>query len=205
MIVVGVIGPIAAGKGRVAEELARLGATVIRADDISRKVVAPGSPTLAAVLREFGDAYRLSDGSLDRARMARLIFRDSSARRRLERIVHPPMVQGIERRLAALREAAAPPAMVVVEAANLVEMGGRGLVDLIARVDAPPAARLARLMARDGLSEADALARMRTQDELKLGDHAADIVLKNDGAPTELRAQVERLWTQTTGQMVARE
>ncbi len=123
MIVIGVIGPIAAGKGLVASELARLGAAVIRADDISREVTAPGSPTLEAVLQEFGREYRRPDGSLDRGRMARLIFTDPAARRRLERIVHPPMVQAIRNRLRDLRQSSAPPPAAVVEAANLIEMG----------------------------------------------------------------------------------
>jgi dephospho-CoA kinase len=198
--VVGLIGPIAAGKGVAAEEFARQGAALIRADDVSREVVAPGSPTLQAVIREFGEQYRRPDGSLDRAALGKVVFADPAARRRLERIVHPPMVEAIRRRLAALREGSAPPAMAVVEAANLFEMGARSLVDLVVLVTAPAEVRLARLISRDGLTEAEARARLRTHDDLAIEDHPADFVLSNDASPAELRAQVQRLCTQIAAQ-----
>ena len=200
MIVIGIIGPIAAGKGLAARQLARLGAAVICADDISREVVAPGCATLASVIREFGEEYRRPDGCLDRARMARLVFRDPSARRRLERIVHPPMVAAIRSRLAALREGPEPPVAAVIEAANLFEMGARDLVEVVVRVSAPAQLRLVRLMARDDLTESEARDRLRTHDELALNEHAADVVINNNGSPTELREQVQRLWTQVAGE-----
>ena len=197
MTVIGLIGPIAAGKGLVAEEFRRRGATIILADEVSRDVVAPGAPALDAVLREFGEEYRRPDGSLDRARMGELVFGDPSARARLERIVHPPMVEALRSRLRGLRESGSVP-VAVLEAANLIEMGARGLVDLVVRVDAPPEVRLERLIARDGLSAAEARARIRAQEQMDLGAHPADFVLNNDGSRTELREQVARLWTQIT-------
>lgn len=198
MIVIGLIGPIAAGKGLVADELGRLGAAVIRADDVSREVMVPGSPTLEAVLDEFGQEYRRPDGSLDRSRMARLIFTDPAARRRLERIVHPPMVRAIRDRLQGLRMSPAPPPAAVVEAANLIEMGARDLVDVLVRVTAPENIRLARLMARDGLDETQARWRMETHERMGLSEHPADIIIDNSGSVSELTEQVARLWTQLT-------
>jgi len=198
VIVIGVIGPIAAGKGLVASELARLGAAVIRADDVSREVTAPGSATLEAVLQEFGQEYRRRDGGLDRGRMARLIFTEPAARLRLERIMHPPMVQAIRNRLRDLRQSSAPPPAAVVEAANLIEMGARDLVDVLVRVTAPENVRLSRLMERDNLDETQARWRMKTHQELGLDNHPADIIIDNSGSISELREQVARLWTQLT-------
>ena len=88
MVRVGLTGGIASGKSVVADELAARGAIVIDADVLAREVVEPGTPALAAIIERFG-AQVLSDGRLDRARLAQIVFADPLARRDLERIVHP--------------------------------------------------------------------------------------------------------------------
>lgn len=195
MVVIGLIGPVAAGKSVVLAEMARLGAATIRADDVSRELLAPGQPLLAAVTEEFGARYLRPDGSLDRRMLGQLVFSDGEARARLERIMHPAMVARMAELIEAERRRPCPPPAVVVEAANLVPMGGLGLVDVTVMVTADRETRVRRLMARDGISRADAERLVRLHEKLGIEDFAADYVLVTDGDERATRAAVQRLWT----------
>lgn len=191
---VGLIGPIGAGKSVVADELAACGAAVIRADDISREVLAPGSATLAAVAAVFGDEVLDEGGALKRRELGHLVFADPKARRRLEEIVHPAMVARIEAQLAELRAKRPVPALAVVEAANLVEMGGAHLVDELVMVTAPREERLRRIVERDGLSREEAQDRLRAHEELGIEGHRADHVIVATGEAADTRVQAQQLW-----------
>jgi len=194
VVVIGVIGPVAAGKSMVLAEMARLGASTVRADDVSRELLAPGQPLLDAVLAEFGPRYRRTDGSLDRRALAQLIFQNQEARARLEGILHPAMVARMGELVAAARDQAYPPPAVVIEAANLVPMGGLGLVDVTVLVTAERETRIRRLMARDGTARADAEALVALHEALCLEDFPADCVLATDGEESATRSAVQRLW-----------
>jgi dephospho-CoA kinase len=197
MFVIGVIGPIAAGKSVVLDELARLGAATIRADEVSRELLSPGSYLLEEVIAEFGESFR-EDSGLDRAKLGSLIFADDQARRRLEQIVHPAMVRRIAEKLDRLREAGMP--VAAVEAANLIEMGARPLVDLTLMVSASEDVRRRRLMARDGLTQTEAQRRIELHRRLGIGRHEADFSIDADADESATRAQVQRLWCETVQQ-----
>lgn len=194
MLRVGLTGGIASGKSLVAEEFAALGVPVVDTDVIAREVVAPGTEGLAAVVDAFGDDVLDADGNLDRARLRRLVFSDDAARRRLEAILHPRIRAIMDVRLEACAEAGAPWALAVVPL--LVETGQQDRFDRILVVDVPEDAQVARLMTRDGSSEADAraiLARQAGRDERLR--HADDVLL-NDDAPeprAALRARIAAL------------
>ena len=186
---VGLTGGIASGKSLVATELARLGAVVIDADVLAREVVEPGTPGLAAVVERFG--VEVLDGDrLDRARLGAIVFADPAARRDLERIVHP----AVRARAAELEGAAQPDAVVVHVIPLLVETGQRDDFDLVVVVDADPETQVARLIARDGLSEEAALSRLAAQASREERRAAADVVLANQGSVTDLQGQIARLW-----------
>ncbi len=89
MLKVGLTGGIGSGKSEVARQLAVHGAVVIDADVLAREVVEPGTPGFAAVVGAFGPEVVRPDGSLDRGRLAEVVFADAGARARLEAIVHP--------------------------------------------------------------------------------------------------------------------
>ena len=192
MIVIGVIGPIAAGKSVVIDELRRLGAATICADEVSRELLVPGSDLLERVIDAFGESYRGEVGGLDRAKLGSLVFVDDDARVRLERIVHPAMVERIAERIAELRGEGAP--AVVVEAANLVEMGALPLVDETVMVNAPEELRLQRLMARDGLSRDEAGGRMALHERLGIEQHPTDCRIDASGDESTTRREVQLLW-----------
>ncbi|MGM0491441.1 MAG: dephospho-CoA kinase [Armatimonadota bacterium] len=192
MTVIGVIGPIAAGKSVVMDELSRLGAGIIRADEVSREILAPDSPLLDEVIAEFGDSFRKKDFALDRAKLGAVVFADEDARRRLERIVHPAMVRRIAEKIERMRTTDQP--AVAVEAANLIEMGAEPLVDVTVMVDAPEDVRLRRLMERDGLSRSEALRRIELHRRLGIAEHPVDFRIDTSGDEQITRRQVQRLW-----------
>jgi len=192
MTVIGVIGPIAAGKTVVMDELSRLGAATIRADEVSRELLEPGSDLLDEVIADFGESFRKEDSGLDRAKLGALVFEDDAARRRLERITHPAMVRRIAEKIEQMRATGVP--AIAVEAANLIEMGARPLVDITVMVDAPADVRLERLMRRDGLSRAEAKARLELHRRLGIAGHAADFRIDTSGDEQATRQQVQRLW-----------
>ncbi|MFZ1412362.1 MAG: dephospho-CoA kinase, partial [Micropruina sp.] len=134
MLRVGLTGGIASGKSAVAARLAEHGALVIDADVLAREAVQPGSPGLAAIARRFGASVLLGDGSLDRSRLAEVIFGDAVARADLNAIVHPAV-----RALAQSREGAAPAEAIVVHVIPLlVETGQQDAFDVLVVVDVDP-------------------------------------------------------------------
>lgn len=189
LILLGLTGPIAGGKSTVARLLAAHGADVIDCDQLAREAVAPGSATLAAITRYFGDAVRLPDGGLDRAALARIVFSDPVQLGVLEHLVHPAVTAMLQERLAACR---AP--VAVIEAIKLVEAGYAADCDEVWVVTASPAVRRQRLVASRGLDAAAAQQRIEAQTNLPAMLAAADRVLVNDGTPAELATEVDRLW-----------
>ncbi len=191
LVRVGLTGGIASGKSVVAAELAARGAIIIDADVLAREVVEPGTPALAAVIERFG-AQVLSDGQLDRARLAQMVFADPLARRDLERIVHP----AVRARAAELERAAGAAAVVVHVIPLLVETGQQADFDLVVTVDVDHETQVERLMARNGYTRAEAESRIAAQASREDRRIAADVVLRNTGSVTQLRAQIDALWAE---------
>ena len=191
LVRVGLTGGIASGKSVVAAELAARGAIIIDADVLAREVVEPGTPALAAVIERFG-AQVLSDGRLDRARLAQMVFADPLARRDLERIVHP----AVRARAAELERAAGAAAVVVHVIPLLVETGQQADFDLVVTVDVDHETQVERLMARNGYTRAEAESRIAAQASREDRRIAADVVLRNTGSVTQLRAQIDALWAE---------
>jgi dephospho-CoA kinase len=189
VIRVGLTGGIASGKSLVADELARLGAVVIDADVLAREVVEPGTPGLAAIVARFGGAV-LTNGRLDRVRLGQLVFADHAARRDLERIIHP----AVRARAAELERAAGDAAVVVHVIPLLVETGQAGDFDRVVVVDVDPATQRARLLRRDGFTEAEAERRIAAQATREDRLAAADVVLDNSGSVTQLKRRIRNLW-----------
>lgn len=187
---IGLTGGIASGKTLVADALARFGASVIDADVIAREVVEPGTPGLAAVAGRFGHAVLQPDGTLDRARLAEVVFADDSARAELNAIVHPL----VRRRAAELEQALPPGAVVLHVIPLLVETGQAGDYDGIIVVDAPVETQVSRLMHRNDLTSEAARARVRAQAPRTDRLAAADWVVDNSGDEASTLAQVRQLW-----------
>ena len=161
MLRVGLTGGIACGKSHVRRRLAARGFETLDLDAVAREVTAPGSPALAEIAAAFGAGVLGPDGALDRKALAAVVFADAEARARLNAIVHP-RVRAAEARLAEAstgREGA----VLVSDAALLVEAGAHLRFDRLVVVHCEPDLQLARLRARDGLDEPSARARIAAQ------------------------------------------
>jgi dephospho-CoA kinase len=195
--VIGLTGGIACGKSTVAAMLRELGAPIIDADELARRVVEPGTPGLAAVVQRFGGGVVDGDGRLDRKALGAIVFADPDARRALNAITHPRIAAAGQEELARLRAGGAP--LVIYEAALLVENKIHLGLDGLIVVAVAPEVQLHRLMARDGIGEAEARARVAAQ--LPLADKlaVADWVVDNGGGVDDTRRQVVALWTRLQG------
>lgn len=191
MRLVGLTGGIATGKSTFAAALRACGAPVIDADRLARAAVAKGSPGLAAVVAAFGPDVLGPDGELDRRRMAARVFADPAARARLEAVVHP-VVRALFRDEVARLEAAGH-RLAFYDVPLLYEARLEREVELVVVVWAPREVQLARLVARDGVTPAEAEARLAAQ--LPVDDKAAraDVLVVNDGDAPALAAKARRL------------
>ncbi len=187
---VGLTGGIGAGKSAVAQRLAERGALIIDADRLAREVVAAGTAGQAEVVAAFGPGVVGADGELDRPALGARVFGDDDARRTLEKIIHPR----VRARTAALAAAADPDAVVVNDVPLLVETGLAPSYHFVVVVCAPEETRIRRLVESRGMTPEQATARIAAQ----VGDDqrraAADVVIDNHGALTDLDARVDHLW-----------
>ena len=190
MRLIGLTGGIGSGKTTVARMLGDLGAVVIEADQLARRAIDPGTTGHDGVIERFGPAVVASDGSIDRERLARIVFEDPSARRDLEAIVHPEVARLLAEATMPYRDT---DAVVVYDVPLLVEAGLDRMFDTIVVVTAPRAIRVRRLTAR-GMSEPDARSRMESQASDEARERAATVVLRNDGDMEDLRRAVDDLW-----------
>lgn len=189
MLRVGLTGGIGSGKSTVAGRLAEHGAVLIDADKIAREVVEPGTDGLAEVRAAFGDDV-ISDGALDRAKLAAKVFTDESARATLNGIVHPR----IRDRTTELMVAAPADAIVVHDVPLLVEAHMGPAYHLVLVVHASVEERVRRVVHYRGMAEEDVRARIQTQAGEADRRAAADVWLDNSGTPDEVLAVVDALW-----------
>lgn len=188
---VGLTGGIATGKSTVSRMLRELGAWIVDADEAARKAVEPGQPAWHEVRRVFGEEYFLPNGQLDRGKLGELVFADEAARRKLESIIHPRVFELMEKE-AAQRELAGDK-IVVFDIPLLFETGYQK-VDKTVVVYAPVEVQLERLIARNGLTRAEAEKRIAAQMPIEEKVSRADYVIDNSGSLESTRRAVHALW-----------
>jgi len=192
MKIIGLTGGIATGKSTVARLLAERGARIIDADQLSREVVAPGSPALARIAELFGPQAVSADGTLDRQAVRELVFSDPAKRRALEALLHPAIAELARVRLEEARQAGA--AVAVYMAPLLIEAGATGRVDEIWVVTVRPEVQLARLMARDQCSLEQAQQMVAAQMPLAEKERFGLVVIENSDSLEETARQVDAAW-----------
>jgi len=189
---IGLTGGIAAGKSAVAARWVELGAVEIDADVLAREAVALGTDGLREVTAEFGTDVLLPDGSLDRAALAAVVFSDAQKREQLEAIVHPRVRQLAEERLNQQKS----DAIVVYTVPLLVEADVSLPFDKVVTVEAPERVRIDRLIETRGLSEEQALARIKNQASVAERANRADAILNSNQSLQLLLKDAESLWKQ---------
>ena len=195
---VGLTGGLASGKSTVAGLLARAGFQVIDADQIVAHLYRAGAEGARAVARTFGDEYLEAGGAVDKPKVAKLVFADEAARKRLEAEIHP-LVRSAFRTLA--EQAQAP---IVLEATRLVEAGYAPDFDLIVSVEAPEELRLQRAMARN-MTREQAIERLTAQGDGAKRREVAHRLIWNDGDLAELEEKVARLAAEIRKRQVERD
>ena len=195
MPLIGITGGIGTGKSTAAEIFRELGAVTFSADEAAREVLKPGSEGLTEVIAAFGPQVIGPDGALDRARLAEIVFADSDARDRLEKITHPRILKRLRAQIDRSRQRNPPGAVIAVEAPLLFEAGMEDWFDHIVVVTAPEDTQIARLRARSNLTEDEARARIRAQMPLTEKAGRAHHVIGNDGTLDDLRSQVKEVWS----------
>jgi len=187
---VGLTGGIGSGKSTAARLFAEHGVPVLDADQLAREVTRPGAPALTEIAAAWPGVVG-PDGVLDRRLLASAVFGDPAARARLEAILHPRIVALSNARTQEL--ARAGHTLALYEAALLVETGRHGELDGLIVVDAPVDVRVARVMARDGASEAEVRARIAAQLPIEDKRRVATHIIENDGDEDALRTRVREV------------
>jgi dephospho-CoA kinase len=188
MFVVGLTGGIGSGKSTVADLFAAHGVPLVDTDLIAHRITAPHGIAMPRIAAEFGAAFVAADGSLDRASMRELVFKDDGARKRLEAITHPLIRAETEREQ---REAQGPYVIVVVPL--LVESGSwKNRVNRVLTVDCSVETQISRVMSRNRFSRDQVLAIIARQATREARLAAADDVIDNDNTPFDaLKARVD--------------
>jgi dephospho-CoA kinase len=187
--VIGVTGNIACGKSLVLGMLRDLGAETIDADKLYHNLIEPGMPLWEALRARYGDEIIAPTGEIDRRALGSIVFADPAALSDLDRITHPAVMVATNQLIDASRSA-----VVAVDAVKLVQSGMAEGCDQVWLVECDPAYQYARLMARNGLSDADAGRRIAAQPTLDEVRARSDLVIDNSGDVAETRRQVVNAW-----------
>lgn len=193
MLIVGLTGGIATGKSAVTARFEERGAVVIDFDAMTREVMEPDMPAWNDIVEFFGESILNDDRTLDRARLADVVFADPEKRLKLERFIHPRLFEEYSRRIAEIEEND-PDALVLVDTPLLVEVNLQSMFDEIVVVYATREEQIERLTARDGLDEEAILARLDAQMPTEDKIEHADYVIRNSGSLEDLNHEVDKVF-----------
>jgi dephospho-CoA kinase len=190
---IGLSGGIASGKSTVVSMLKEYGAAVIDCDELAKEVVQPGSEGLDAVCRSFGPQALLPDGTMDRRYIGSIVFNQPERKRELEKIIHPLIWRRIDEEISSLAENEKKQ-FVFLDMPLLFELKYYLSVDEVWLVYVDPATQLVRLMARNGFTKDEALARIKAQLPIEKKKALAHVVIDNTGTLGATAAQVQEQW-----------
>jgi len=180
LIIAGLTGGIATGKSTVSSILREAGAIIIDADAIARDAVKKDLPAWHEIVRIFGKEILLPDGEIDRVRLGDIIFKDASKKEILNKIVHPHVIQRVAEMIEEIGKES-PGSIVILDVPLLIEAGmDKGLEDVIL-VYTPEWIQIERLIERDGISDEDALLRVRSQMPIEKKREFSTIIIDNSG------------------------
>ena len=192
LINVGLTGNIGSGKSFITTLLAQKGAAVIDADALAKQATSDPA-VLNAIAKQLGDDL-IKDNQLDRAATAERVFHDPKARQTLNNIIHPWVREQSKHLKTHYETLTPPPPAIIHDIPLLFESKLEGLFDVVVVVFAPLEVRVARVMARSGLSREAVLARDAAQLALDEKVARADVVIDNSGSLTDAQRQVDAFW-----------
>ena len=180
MQLIGLTGGIATGKSTVSAMLKKAGAIIVDADRIARDVVKKGLPAYREIVAQFGTEVLLPDGEINRNMLGDIIFNDHQKKQLLNSIVHPYVNEEVNRQIIQIQKTH-PNAVIVLDIPLLIEAGMHDDLSEIIVVYTPQDIQIQRLMQRDRISEADALARVQSQMSIEEKKQQATLVIDNSG------------------------
>lgn len=194
-IVIGMTGPTGSGKSTVGKLLCEKGFKIVDADKTARRVTEKGSPTLGELCSEFGDDILLGNGELDRAELAKRAFADKESLEKLNSITHPAIINLIKEEISALQDSGET--RIVLDAPQLFEASAQNLCDCVISVLADKETRLERIMARDNISQEQALSRINAQKSDEFFTENSDFVIYNNSDTEALTPQIDLMLEKT--------
>ncbi len=192
MIIIGVTGNIGSGKSAVCRILAKLGATIIDADELAHESYKPHSQAWQELINTFGKDILKANEEIDRQKLGQLVFSHPDALAKLNQIVHPKAYRIAQERIEDYRRQGVK--AIVIEAILLIEAKWTNLVNKIWLVVAPESVVIRRLTRDKGMNEAQILTRLKAQMPAEEKIKYADEVIYNDGDIPQLEARVTKLW-----------
>jgi len=194
-LVLGITGGIATGKTTVLRMFAGLGAQTVSADQIARDVLATHTPAYRDVVGHFGERILTDNGDIDRPALASIIFKDPDARKTLEDMTHPSIIERVRAIVERFRaDRCSPRDVLAVEIPLLFECGLEDMVDEVLVVSAEQETQVSRLTTRSGASTQEALRAIAAQMPLEQKLRRADRVIANDGSLQSLEQAVKSVW-----------
>jgi dephospho-CoA kinase len=193
MLIIGLTGGVASGKTAVSQILREEGAYLIDADQIARELVQPHTSTWEELIRVFGKEILQEDGSIHRKRLAAKVYSDPKQRDLLNRILHPRIKAEMGRRMEEIGQKD-PDAIVVIDAALLIELGDHREMDKVIVVTSTEKQQIERLKERDGVEQEEAQAILSSQISLEEKLKVADIVIRNEGPFEETKKRVKQVF-----------
>jgi dephospho-CoA kinase len=188
-MLIGLTGTFGSGKSTVASLFMEYGAAVIDADALAREVTASGGVALVGIRREFGDEMFFPDGTLNRAKLAQVVFCSPHRREALNQIVHPLVIAEMDRRIVAEKNA-----VILLDIPLLFEAGLNHKVERIVVVTTSESQRFRRARVRDNMTEQEVIRRLASQWPQREKVRLADVVIDNSGSFEMLRVQVRELY-----------
>ncbi|MBZ5702601.1 MAG: dephospho-CoA kinase [Acidobacteriia bacterium] len=193
MLIVGLTGGVASGKTAISQILREEGAYLIDADQIARELVQPHTATWNELIKVFGKEILQEDGSIHRKRLAAKVFSDPEQRNLLNQILHPRIKTEMNKRVKEIGQKD-PNAIVVIDAALLIELGGHREMDRVIVVASTEKQQIERLKKRDGVDQEEAQKILSSQMPLDEKMKVADFVIRNEGSFEETRRRVKEVF-----------
>lgn len=191
MLIVGITGQSGAGKTSVSDIIIDSGFVVINADVVSRQVVEHGKPALTELVKEFGQQILTSTSELNRQKLADIVFNDKEKKLKLQNIIFPYILSEIDSMIEAQRNLGQP--VVFLDAPTLFESGADSICNKVISVIAPEDIRLKRILSRDGITQEQALSRLKSQNDDNFYKTRSDYIIYNTGSLSELKQDVLKI------------
>ncbi|KJS82616.1 MAG: dephospho-CoA kinase [Peptococcaceae bacterium BICA1-8] len=195
MLVIGLTGGIASGKSTISDYLRKMGAVIIDADILSRQVVEPGEEAWRKIWRYFGSQAFNDDKTINRKKLAEIVFSDPEKRQILNEIVHPEVIKKTKLLIAQYKEEGLAP-LIVVDAPLLIEAGIDKMVDEVWVISVEEELQIKRLIARDNIPKGAALKRLESQMPMEEKLKYASRVIDNNQDLTHTIHQIKEIWRQ---------